>query len=81
MDSPLYKKVAVRPWTWLLAVSLLAAGCYPSLPGQDADAVQRVNAETLTAGENQVRLAPGYFQTFEIEALAGQDVEIVALPM
>ncbi len=81
MDSLLCKKVAIGSLVGLgVAVSLLAAGCCPTLPGQDGGAVRQLNAETLTAGENQVRLAPGNFQAFEVEALADQDIEVVALP-
>ncbi|MFQ5807334.1 MAG: hypothetical protein ACE5I3_12880, partial [Phycisphaerae bacterium] len=50
------------------------------MPGQDAKGALEFNSKTLTAGVSNVRLPPGYFQGFEVEVPAGQDIKVVALP-
>lgn len=82
MHSRLRTYLTTRAPAWLgLAATLLATGCDPTLPGQDIDAARDLQAQTLVAGESDVRLHAGRsVHVFEVEVAAEQDLEIIASP-
>ncbi|MBU0616856.1 MAG: hypothetical protein KKI02_03995 [Planctomycetes bacterium] len=80
MDSHRSGKLGTRAAAWLgLFATVLLTGCEPALPGRDAEGARDFNSRTLVAGENVVRLHQGLnVHIFEAEALADQDIEIIA---
>ena len=67
----------------IMAATMLAlgTGCSPDLLGQDPDDFKNLSYSSLTIGTNSFELPAGSATQFEVEVVAGQDIQIIATPL